>query len=225
MPLSAPKAAELFREIGPRESELVSRLCAERRYPEGATIFSRGDPAESLYVLKEGLVKLCSVSEKGTETILHILKPDAIFGELLFSEERRALTAVAASDAVVTAISKKNLQELLASVPTVARNFIRLLSRRLAKVEREFAEFGHTWSYHRLANVLLQLADEHGVETGAGTKIILRLTHEDLAKLIGTTRETVTTQLGRFRRLGMVRHDGRHLVLERGKLSRFARSA
>lgn len=225
MPLFAAKAEELFQGTGPRESDLLSRLCAERRYAEGATIFSRGDPAETLYLLKEGLVRLCSVSEKGTESILHILKPDAIFGELLFSEEERALTAVAQTDLLVTTLSRTNLQDLLLAVPVVSRNFIRLLSRRLAKVEREFVDFGHTWSYHRLAYVLLKLADEHGVETGTGTKITVRLTHEDLAKLIGTTRETVTTQLGRFRKLGMVRRDGRHLVLEREKLTRFARSA
>jgi CRP-like cAMP-binding protein len=225
MPFSVLTAVELFRGVPERDREKISLLCVDRRYPERATIFARGDPGDSLYLLKEGLVRVCSVSEKGAETILHILKPDAIFGELLFSEERRALTAIAGTDVVVTVIPRKNLQEILRSVPAVAENFIRLLSRRLSKVEKEFADFGHTWSYDRLARILLSLAGEHGVETAAGTRITLRLTHEDLAKLIGTTRETVTTQINRFRRKGLVQREGRFFVVNRKGLESFLRSA
>lgn len=102
-------------------------------------------------------------------------------------------------------------------------NFIRLLSQRLAKVEREHSGFGHTWSYHRLAKTLLRLAEEHGVNTPKGAALPLRLTHEELANLIGTTRETVTTQMGRFRRMGMVRREGKTLHLNVSRLRRLVR--
>jgi CRP/FNR family cyclic AMP-dependent transcriptional regulator len=224
MPLTVSTAVELFRGVSEPEMEKISRFCVDRRYPAKSTIFARGDPGDSLFLLKEGLVKIGSVSEKGAETILHILKPEAIFGELLFSEERRALTAIAGTDAVVTVVSRKNLLEILRSVPAVAENLIRLLSRRLSKVEKEIADFGHTWSYSRLAMVLLELAEEHGGETPAGTRIPLRLTHEDLAKLIGTTRETVTTQLNRFRKKGLVKREGRFFLVDRKGLEAFLRS-
>ena len=224
MPLSVLTAVELFRGVPERDREKISRLCVDRRYPGKATIFARGDPGDSLFLLKEGVVRICSVSEKGGETILHILKPDAIFGELLFSEERRALTAIAGTDVVVTVIPRKNFLEILRSVPVVAENVIRLLSMRLSKVEKEIADFGHTWSYNRLAMVLLELAREHGVETPAGTRIPLRLTHEDLAKLIGTTRETVTTQVNRFRKKGLVGREGRFFLVNRKGLESFLRS-
>ena len=224
MPLSFHTAVELFNGISESETQRVARLCFERRYRQGATIFSRGDPADSLYIVKDGRVRILSLSDKGTETILHILKPGAIFGELLLSEERRALTAVAGTDVLVTVLSKGSLVELLSSVPTIARNFIRLLSRRLAKVEKEFADFGHTWSYHRLSKVLLQLCEEHGKETPKGTLISLRLTHEDLANIIGTTRETVTTQLNKFRRMGLLKRQERFLVVNRQRLEEFGHS-
>ena len=224
MPLSVLTAVELFRGVPERDREKISRLCVDRRYPGKATIFARGDPGDSLFLLKEGVVRICSVSEKGGETILHILKPDAIFGELLFSEERRALTAIAGTDVVVTVIPRKNFLEILRSVPVVAENVIRLLSMRLSKVEKEIADFGHTWSYNRLAMVLLELAEEHGVETPAGTRIRLRLTHEDLAKLIGTTRETVTTQVNRFRKNGLVGREGSFFLVNRKELESFLRS-
>lgn len=221
MPFLVHTASELFRGISEPESRKAALLCAERRFRQGATIFSRGDAGDSLYILKEGLVRIVSVSDKGAETVLHLLKPGDLFGELLLSEEKRAFTAVAAGAVLVTVISRRSFTELLTSVPTIARNFIRLLSKRLAKVETEFAEFGHTWSYHRLAIVLLDLARDHGVETPSGIRIGLRVTHEDLAKRIGTTRETVTTQMNRFARKGLVGREGRSIVVHVGRLEKF----
>jgi CRP/FNR family cyclic AMP-dependent transcriptional regulator len=222
---SVPRAVDLFQGISEEEVQKISRLFTERRYTGGVTIFSLGALADSMYIVKEGVVRLSAVSERGAETILHILKPHEIFGELLFSEEKRALTAIADTDTIVTVIPREIFVEILRSVPLVAENFIRLLSRRLSKVEKEFADFGHTWSYNRLARVLLELAEEHGVEIPAGTRIPLRLTHEDLAKLIGTTRETVTTQINRFRRKGLVKREGRFFLLNRKGLESFLRSA
>ena len=224
MPLSVLTAVELFRTVSARDMDRISRLCVDRHYAAKTTIFARGDPGDSLFLLKEGVVRICSVSEKGGETILLILKPDAIFGELLFSEETRSLTAIAGTDVIVTILSRENFREILRSVPSVAENFIRLLSRRLSKVERGVAEFGHTWSYDRLAQVLLHLAEEHGIDTPAGTRISLRVTHEDLAKLIGTTRETATTQINRFRRRGLLKREGRFFLVDRARLAEFLRS-
>jgi len=188
------------------------------------TIFRKDDPSDSLFALKDGLVKLVAHPVKGAGTILYILRPTDIFGELLLSEEKRAFTAVAGTDSLVSVLSKGTLVELLAAIPTISKNFIRLLSKRLTKVEMEFGEFGHTWSYHRLAKVLLRLCDEHGKETPKGTVIPLRLTHEDLANLIGTTRETVTTQMIRFRRMGLVKRQDRFLVVNKPRLEEFGRS-
>ena len=97
-------AGELFQGISKAEVQKISSLCSERRYPRGTSIFSESDPSDSLYIVKNGLVKLISHSEKGTETILHILRPDEIFGELLLSEEKRPFTAIAIEDALVTTI-------------------------------------------------------------------------------------------------------------------------
>ncbi|MGE5190179.1 MAG: Crp/Fnr family transcriptional regulator [Gemmatimonadota bacterium] len=220
MPLSVLTAGELFRGTSEAEARRIAGLCAERHYPKGAVIFARDDPADHLYIVQDGLVRLVSISDKGAETILRIFKEGEIFGELLLAEERRAFTALVAEDARVAVLSRRNFSELLSSVPIVAENFIRLLSRRLTKVEREFAAFGHTWSYHRLAIILLDLARRHGVKSPRGTRIALRLTHDDLAKLIGTTRETVTTQMNRLSRKGMVRRDGRLIVIDGPRLRR-----
>lgn len=223
MPMSFPTAGELLRGFSEAETREFARLGTERRFPAGMTIFSKGDPADSLCILREGYVRLVSISEQGAETILHLLKPGTIFGELLLSEELRAFTAVAESEAVISFLPKAGFLKFLASFPNGSLNFIRLLSDRLVRIERTFAEFGHTWSYHRLARALLRLAEDHGERTPDGTVIGLRVTHEDLANLIGTTRETVTNQLGRFRRLGLLKK-GRRLVLNEDRLRRFVQT-
>jgi CRP/FNR family transcriptional regulator, cyclic AMP receptor protein len=217
-------ALDLFQGTAQRDAQKISGLCTEKWFPRGTTIFREGESTDAVYVLRRGMVKLSSLSDKGRETILHILKPDEVFGELLLSEEQRAFTAVTLEDSLVTIISKESFVELLSTVPTVALTFIRLLSKRLALVERGLAEFSHTWSYHRLARVLLQLSEKYGEEVPNGTLINVRLTHEDLANLIGTSRETVTTQLSKFTRLGLMKRQARHFVVAKSKLTDFVRS-
>ncbi|MGA8753101.1 Crp/Fnr family transcriptional regulator, partial [Candidatus Deferrimicrobium sp.] len=104
MPLSYNTTVELFQGISETEAQRVARLCAERKYRKGATIFSKGDPSNALFIVKSGKVRILSLSDKGTETIVHILKEGAIFGELLLSEEQRAFSAVAGTDALVTVL-------------------------------------------------------------------------------------------------------------------------
>ncbi len=215
---------DLFHGVGQRDVRKITSLCTEKWFSRGVTIFREGELADSLYVLKKGMVRLISISDQGRETILHILKPDEVFGELLLSEEKRAFTAIATEDSLVTIISQESFAELLSAFPTVALNFIRLLSKRLATVERGLAEFSHTWSYHRLARVLVQLSEKYGREVAGGALINVRLSHEDLANLIGTSRETVTTQLGKFTRMGLLKREGRHFIVARSKLIEFIRS-
>jgi len=222
--ISFLRGVDLFQGISEAEGQTISRLCSERRFPQGATLFSEGDPVDALYLLKEGLVKIVSISGGGRETILHILKPDEIVGAFVLVEERRPFMAVAVEDVVATVIPRDNFLTLLSSVPTVAVNFARLLSRRLKKAEKELADFSHTWSYHRLAKVLLELSERHGEEVPTGTLITLRLTHEDLANLIGTTRETVTTQINRFERMGLLSREDRHFIVNRSRLTEFLNS-
>ncbi len=222
--LSPLTGVTLFQGISEAEARKVSSLCKHRAFPRGATIYSEGEPGDALCILNNGLVRLISHSERGRETIVQILKPDEIFGEFFLSEEKRPFTAVAVEDSSVTMISREQFLKLLSLAPNVALNFIRLLSKRLAGVERGLAESSHTWSYHRLANVLLQLSEKYGETVPGGTLLKLRLTHEDLANLIGTTRETVTTQLNRFARMGLVKRQARRLIISRPRLTEFIRS-
>lgn len=221
MPLPFQSARELFRGLPGAEAGKVADLLKEKAYPRDAPLFYEGSPNDFLYIVRKGLVKLVSLSEKGTETILHILHEDDVFGELLLVEGKRPYTAIAITDVVVNALSRKGFLEVLSACPAFTENYARLLSLRLMQVEREFSGMIHAWAYHRLAKELLHLAEDIGVDTLDGTRIALRLTHEDLANLIGTARETVTILLSKFEELGLIHREGRNLVVERSRLREY----
>jgi len=210
---------ELFRGIPEGEARKILDLCSERPFPPDAAIFREGDVADALFIVKTGLVKLVSLSERGTGSILHILHPGEIFGELVIHEEKRPFTAVTVTDVTVSRLKRKDLLDLLSSIPSFSRNFLGMLSARLLRVERDFADLLNAWAYHRLARELLHLAGDLGEETPAGTLIPLHLTHEDLSNLIGTARETVTIQLHKFEEMGMIRREGRRIIVNRARLA------
>ncbi len=221
MPLPFQTSEELFRGIPQGETRKILGLCTERRFPPDAAIFHEGDPANALLILKKGLVKLVSLSENGTDTILHILRPGEIFGELIFNDARRPFSAVAMTDVTVSILKRKDLLDLFSSLPAFLHNFLGMLSSRMLRVEHDFADLLNAWAYHRLARELLHLAGDLGVETPGGTLIPIHLTHEDLSNLIGTARETVTIQLQKFEEMGLIRREGRRIVVNRARMEEY----
>ncbi len=221
VPLPFPTMEELFRRIPEEEAREILEHFSEREFPPDAAIFHEGDPANALYLLTSGVVKLVSLSEKGTESILHILRPGEIFGELIVDEKRRPFSAVTVTGVTVSLLRRNALLALLSSHPAFSRNFLSMLSTRLLQVEKEFADHLNAWAYHRLAKELLHLADDLGEETPSGTLIPLHLTHEDFSNLIGTARETVTIQLHKFEEMGMIHRDGRRIIVDRPRMAEY----
>jgi CRP/FNR family transcriptional regulator len=201
VPLPFPTSEELFRGIPEGEARQIQDLFSEREFPADAAIFHEGDPADALYIVITGLVKLVSLSEKGTESILHILRPGEIFGELIVNEGKRPFTAVTVTDVTVSLLKRNTLHDLLSTRRAFSLNFLKMLSARLLRVETEFADHLNAWAYHRLARELL--------------------THEDLSNLIGTARETVTIQLHKFEEMGMIHREGRRIIVDRPRLEEY----
>ena len=219
MALPFQTSEELFRGIPVGDARKILDLCSERRFPPDAVIFREGDPADALFIVKTGLVKLVSLSERGTDSILHILRPGEIFGELVIHEEKRPFTAVSVTKVTASRLKRKDLLGLLSSIPSFSRNFLGMLAARLLRVEQDFADLLNAWAYRRLAMELLHLSEDLGEETPAGTLIPMHLTHEDLSNLIGTARETVTIQLHKFEEMGVIRREGRRIIVNRPRLT------
>lgn len=219
MPLPFPSIRELLSGFSESESGSFHSLCIERRFPRDAEVFRQGDPPDGVCIVKKGLLKIVSLSEKGTEQILHILRPGDVFGELVLFGKPRPFTAVALTDATVSILPLATLQDLLATSRVFSRNYLRLLSIRLYELERTFPALVQAWPHHRLAKELLHLAEDLGDETPKGTRLTLHITHELLSNLIGASRETVTLLIHKFEEIGLLRREGRDLFLNRERLA------
>lgn len=215
-------AGELWQGLSSEEHQQAARVCPERRFSKGSTIFAPGDAPDALYVLKSGLVTLSHLSEGGQESILRVFGPGDVFGEIFLAVPARPFLAKALTACVVTVIPAKTFLHLLSIIPRIGLNFICVLSRHLAEMALDRAQASHKWSAERLALTLLKLGAAHGVEERAGTAVTLPLTHQILADMIGTSRETVTRDLRRLKRQGIVSQRGRTLVIKMARLKALA---
>jgi CRP/FNR family cyclic AMP-dependent transcriptional regulator len=211
-------AVELWQGLSPEEQRQVARVCPERRFSEGRAIFSPGDAPDALYVLKSGLVTLSHLSRTGQGSIIRVFGPGDVFGELLLTVPARPFLARALTACAVTVIPARTFLQLLSAIPRIGFNFTCVLSRHLAEMALDRGRASHAWSSQRLAMVLLKLAGAHGAEDRAGTAIDLPLTHQVLADMIGTSRETITRDLRRLKRQGIVSQRGRALVIQPARL-------
>ncbi len=221
MPLPFMTARDLFEGVPEAETRRIEGLFSERRYRPDGVLFHRGDEATALFLVRRGLVKLVAVSERGTESILHILRAGDVFGEPVVCGGRRPFSAIALTEAAAGILPRERFLALLSEVPAFSRAVLSMCAKRLLQVENGFAGTMHAWAWHRLARELLHLAADLGTEIPDGTLIPLHLTHDELSNLIGTSRETVTLQLRRFEEMGMIRRRGRHLVVNRPRLAEY----
>lgn len=210
VPLAANR---LFEGLSSQERDRAIGSCIRKRYQRGEAIFSAGDRPEFLYLLEAGHVKLVSLQENGSERILHIFRPGEVFGEILFSVERRPFDAVAVDEARVAIMPRATFTEFLRVSPAWGLNFIRLVSERLFVTEQDLAALSRTWTRPRLVHLLLKLAETLGEPTPQGVLITVPVTHEAIADMIGASRVRVTTTLNQMQREGLLSRQGRLLVV------------
>lgn len=177
-------------------------------YAKDATIFVQGDPAESIFLITKGRVKVTVVSREGKEAVIALLGPDEFLGErCLTGQPLRLATATALTDCVLTRVEKSEIQRLLQEDITFSHMFISHILLRSARVEEDLVDQLFNSTEKRLARVLLLLAN-FGKE-GRPEPIVAKISQETLAEMIGTTRSRVSHFMNNFRRLGFIQYNGR----------------
>jgi len=202
-------------------------LAGARRttFVRGDFVFTPGDRADCVYVVDCGRIKIVLTTPGGAESIVAIRNPGDLFAELAWATGRtaRASSAIALDQSDVYRIDNDSFERSLRADATLCSHFARGLARRLAGVERELTELAGKSVPGRLVDVLGRLAADHGVREDDGTvRIALSLTHKDLADIIGTTRETLTKELGVLADVGLVRVAHRTIVLLQPRAFPFA---
>lgn len=186
----------------------LKRLFARRqgrRYRKGDVIYQPGDIDDSLYYIHSGKVKLAYLDESGRKLTLTILGEGEIFGEMvLIGRKERDLLAQVLQDAVIYEIERSRFLELLREKPELTLEVMELFGRRTQEIERKLEDLVFKDIPTRLSRQILKLIEEHGVETHEGVQIDFKITHKELADLIGSARENTTSALNRLAREGIL---------------------
>ena len=171
-------------------------------------IFSQGDPAELIFYIQKGRVKITVVSEQGKEAVVAIMEAQQFFGEgCLNGDSTRVATAVSLGNSIITSITKHAMREALDNEPHLAENFVKYLITRTSRVEADLVDQLFNSSERRLARLLLLLA--HFGKEGAPQPIDVEISQETLAEMIGTTRSRVSFFMNKFRKLGFISYNGK----------------
>jgi len=195
----------------------IHQHSSERTYRRGAVIFFEGDPGEGFHYVKSGRVKIVKVAGDGREHIIKLLVPGDIFAEvLLFNSQPYPATAIAAEDAAVGSIRNADLERLVLANNKLALQFIKALSQRLLYAQQKITNLALGDVLARTAETLLRLGREHGRSGENGSIVIaVGLSRQELANLVGTTRETVTRTLSALRREKIIDFAGDDLIILR----------
>lgn len=216
------KNTQLFEDLSEEELDEISRITPYRHLEAGEIIYRMEDPADALYFVRTGMVKISIYFPNGKEMILGLLGQYDVFGELLLlPEERRPNEAEAVTDTILIVMPEEKFQKLLEEKPHIAMKFIRVMSTRLWQAQQWQAEVGAFDAPGRLANLLVRLAKDFGRPAERGTEIDLSLTQQDLAKMIGATRETVSHCLARLLEYGAVRRRRSPIVVDLDALKQY----
>lgn len=201
--------------LEPAVQERLAATAIRHRYSRNQTVFVQGDPSESLFVVIEGRVALATHSGDGRETMVAVLGPGGLFGDLgLFDGFRRAAEARALTDTVVAEVQYEPIIAVMQENPALLWNVIRMLAQRVRATDEALADTVFLDVPARTAKRLLELS-------GGADDFKLPITQEELAGMVGASRERVNKALALFVKLGWLRVSGRnrYRILDRAAIA------
>jgi CRP/FNR family cyclic AMP-dependent transcriptional regulator len=187
------------------------------KYRKNQIVFSQGDPADAVFYVQKGKLKVTVVSDRGKEAVAAILDADEFFGEACMAGQTRRLVSVSAmTDAVVVRIEKPEMVRLVQEQSDFSQMFMSHILNRTIRVEADLIDQLFNSSERRLARLLLLMA--HYGKEGVLEPIIANISQETLAEMIGTTRSRVSFFMNRFRKLGFISYNG-HIEVHKSLLN------
>ena len=208
------KRCQLFERLSPTELAALELRSRARKFPRGSPIYLPADAADAVLVLAEGRVRIGSYTDDGKQSILAYIEPGELFGELsLVDAGQREEFAEAVERSTVVLIPREAMQELLERNPQVGLGVTRLFGLRRQRIERRLKSLLFRSNRERLVHLLVELSGQYGQAVEGGVELAIKLSHQDLASIIGSTRETVTVVLGELQSEGILRIGRQKIVL------------
>ena len=208
------KEEALFANLAEEESRDMMAAAKRRPYRAGEVIFHRDDPGQVLYMIKAGKVKICLNNPDGREIVLAVLGAGEYFGEFsLYDGLLRSADAVAIEKVECYMLQRSDFHKAIMKNPKIAIHLLEGLSKRLRDADNMIEDLITLDVDGRVAKKLLELADAHGVKAENGTLIDVHLTQQELASMVGASRESVNKVMGYFIRKGYVSTDKHRITL------------
>jgi CRP/FNR family cyclic AMP-dependent transcriptional regulator len=214
----------LFAALDAESAASLEATMTRRTLARGHAVFREGDAGDRLFVILDGKVKISRAAADGRENLLAVLGTAEMFGELsLFDPGPRTASATTVTASTLASLDHDDLRPLLIERPGVAVQLLKALAQRLRRTNEAMADLVFTDVPGRVAKALLDLSAKFGVPEDGNTRVRHDLTQEELAQLVGASRETVNKALSEFAHRGWLQVDGRSvLLLEPDRLARRA---
>ncbi|MEQ1656566.1 MAG: Crp/Fnr family transcriptional regulator [Nitrospira sp.] len=208
------KHIRLFDGITPAEMQEMEKITRMEEVKKRQPLYLPGDPSSNVYLLKRGRVKIANTAPNGKEVTFDILEAGDVFGELdVLEDAPRSTSAETLDDALICVIPRKDFDQYLAMHPNVTIKLTKLIGLRLKKIQSRVEDLVFRDVPARLAHLLSELSKTEGVADKQGIRLKAKLTHQEMANLIGCSRETVSTTMGQFRDDGLIQMDGRTITI------------
>lgn len=208
------KQCDLFQRLDPDQLKAVEGRCRIRKVARNEPIYLPADAADAVLMLASGRVKICSFTPEGKQSILTFIEPGELFGELAILESgERDEYAEAAEASTVILVPADEMRRLVEENPTVSLGVTKLIGMRRKRIERRLKYLLFHSNRERMIHLLIELAEQYGRPSPDGIELGIKLSHQDFANIIGSTRETATVILGELQNEGSIKCGRRKVTL------------
>lgn len=208
------RSVPLFAELDTGDMARVEEHLIERKIPDGGAVFYEGQVASHIYLLHQGKIKVCRYTPGGKEQIIRVWTDTSAFGLIAaLGQGYYPANAIALVPSIVSALPVERLRQLAAEIPTLSDTLLRQVGLRMRMFQERLYQQDFLEVQGRLASLLLSMARTTGIKRPEGIRVAVGLTHQDLASMTGTTRETVTRTLSNFRRHALIDLDASGILV------------
>lgn len=204
----------IFQGVTPDAATALIAQLQQISFPRGHTVFVEGEPGDRLYIIIEGKVKIGRRTADGRESLITVMGPSDMFGELaLFDPGPRTSTVTALTEVKAVSMDREALHSWVMGRPEIAEQLLRVLARRLRRTNSALSDLIFTDVPGRVAKQLLDIAMRFGRQEGNVLHVTHELTQEELAQLVGASRETVNKALSDFAQRGWIKLQGKTILI------------
>lgn len=208
------KDCDMFTQLSDAEIRHLESVSRTRNFKRGEPVYLPDEQADGVLLVVKGRVKICHMTPDGKQSILNFIDTSELFGELsLFGNEQRQEFAEAIEASTIVLIPKVAVLELMSRHSRLCVGITSLVGARRLRIERRLRNLLFRSNRERVVHLLIEMAEKYGVPTGDGIELAIRLSHQEMASIIGSTRETVTVMLGQLQAEGAIRIARRRITI------------